>query len=111
MIAGIFMGYQPGSERNWIFTENKSFEDYQRDAMLRAAVERKLEIVGEALAQGLRHFPELKDQISHCGMIISFRNRLIHGYSTVSDALIWEVVQKDLPVLRAETEQLLHESE
>lgn len=94
-----------------LFTTGKTVENYRSDPMLRAAVERKLEIIGEALAQGIRHFPKLANQISHNAKIIAFRNRLIHGYATVSDGLVWEVVQNDLPVLRREAEMLLQEAD
>jgi len=78
--------------------------------MLRAAVERNFEIIGEALSQAVRHFPAVADRVTDEEQIISFRNRLIHGYATVSNALVWEIVQKKLPVLRMEVASLLGES-
>ncbi len=88
------------------FTRGKSLEQYSSDPMLRSAVERQLEIVGEAVAQGVRHFPQLAGQITNCEQIVAFRNRLIHGYSVVSDAVVWGVIQSDLPVLKREAEDL-----
>jgi uncharacterized protein with HEPN domain len=66
------------------FTEGKSFADYQGDAMLRAAVERQFEIIGEALAELARLDESLAAGISEYRRIIAFRNILIHGYAQVA---------------------------
>ena len=91
------------------FVTGKNENDYAQNAMLRAAVERKLEIIGEALQQAKRFFPEAVDRISDSQQVIALRNRLIHGYSTVSDSLIWEVLQEDLPILLQAAQTLLDE--
>ena len=90
------------------FIENKTADEYSSHPMLRAAVERKLEIIGEAISQALRYFPGIASSISHCKQVVALRNRLIHGYATVSDLLIWEIVQNDVRQLRQETEALLN---
>lgn len=77
--------------------------------MLRAAVERMLEIAGEALAQLAKMDAALAERISDHRRIIAFRNVLIHGYSGVDDRLVWDIVETKLPVLRAEVESLLGE--
>lgn len=79
------------------FAAGKSFEDYRNDPMLRSAVERQLEIIGEALSQALRLFPELEKRITGCRQIIGLRNRLIHGYSDISQGRIWRVIEEYLP--------------
>ena len=89
------------------FTAGKSFDDYTSDPMLRSAVERQFEIVGEALNQGMRTDSGLEKQISHARRIVAFRNRLIHGYATVADEVVWGVVESYLPTLRSEIDQLL----
>jgi uncharacterized protein with HEPN domain len=94
-----------------VFTQGKQLSDYQNDAMLRAAVERRLEVIGEALSQALRHYPEVINRISDHQQIIAFRNQLIHGYATVQDALVWDIVQTDLPALRQQAAHLLRELE
>ena len=81
------------------FVEGKCFEDYSSEAMLKSAVERQFEIIGEALRQMLAVEPELKNVISSHSDIISFRNRLIHGYAQVSDELVWGVIERNLPTL------------
>ena len=94
-----------------VFTRGKQLSDYQNDATLRAAVERNFEVIGEALAQALRFFPEIAGRITNEDEIIAFRNRLIHGYATVRDALVWDIVQTDLPRVRHEAAALLREPE
>ena len=47
--------------------------------------------------------------ISNSRKIVDVRNRIIHGYDSVSDAVIWGIVIKNLPVLQKEVEELLDE--
>src|SRR5208337_2981767 len=65
------------------FIRGRSFADYTSDAMLRSAVERQLEIVGEALAQLAKTDPATASQIDEYQRIIAFRNILIHGYAEI----------------------------
>jgi uncharacterized protein with HEPN domain len=91
------------------FTEGKSLSDYSADPLLRSAVERQFEIAGEALRQALRLEPDLTSAISHTKRIIAFRNRLIHGYDSIADDIVWGVLETDLPTLRNEAELLLRQ--
>jgi len=91
------------------FCEGKQLSDYEGDSMLRAAVERNFEIIGEALAQAQRFFPEIIGRVSSEQQIIAFRNRLIHGYATVRPALVWDIVQAHLPELQRQIAELLRE--
>ena len=75
------------------FTRAKRLHDSENDAMLRAAVERNFEVIGEALSQAVRFFPQVAGRVTDEQPIIAFRNRLIHGYATVRHALVWEIVQ------------------
>lgn len=88
------------------FTEGKCFEDYAKDAMLRAAVERQFEIIGEALAQLARLDESLAAQITEYRRIISFRNILIHGYAQVDARIVWDIVESRLPALRRDVTAL-----
>lgn len=94
-----------------VFTHGKQLSDYQNDALLRAAVERNFEVIGEALAQALRFFPEIAGRITNDQEIVAFRNRLIHGYATVRHAVVRDIVQTDLPQLRQQAADLLREAE
>ena len=89
------------------FVAGKSFREYTSDAMLRSAVERQFEVIGEALKQALQLDPSLSERITDTGRIIAFRNRLIHGYASVSGEVVWGVVEKNLPILLAEVTSLL----
>lgn len=91
------------------FTAGKDFSDYERDAMLRAAVERKFEIIGEALNQLAKIDEPTAGRISEYKRIIGFRNALIHGYANVINSLVWGTLETDLPVLCREVEEMLAE--
>ncbi|MGD1064242.1 MAG: HepT-like ribonuclease domain-containing protein [Terracidiphilus sp.] len=91
------------------FISGKDLNVYLRDEILRAAVERKFGIIGEALAQLLQHFPNYRDRITLPSEIVAFRNQIIHGYATVRDDIVWEIVQVYLPQLQEEVAKLLEE--
>ena len=93
------------------FTAGKDLEAYLRDDLLRAAVERKFGIVGEALSQLLRCFPRYRDRITLVSEIVAFRNQIVHGYTTVRDDMVWEIVQVYLPGLHREVAELLEEQD
>lgn len=89
------------------FTGGKEFSDYGENSMLRAAVERKFEIIGEALSKLSKLDPAIASQIGEHARIIAFRNILIHGYAEIDDRLVWDIVENKLPVLRREVDELL----
>ena len=88
------------------FTAGKGWADYQGDALLRSAVERQFEIIGEALNRLKRVDPGLLTRISDSGRIIGFRNMLAHGYDIISDEIVWDIVETRLPGLRQEIDDL-----
>lgn len=92
------------------FTSGRSFDDYLGDEMLRSAVERQFEIIGEALVALRRVDPDLAATIRDLPRIVAFRNVLIHGYATVDDRLVWSVVEGELPELLALFDRLLGEA-
>lgn len=69
------------------FTASKQFSDYRDNSMLRAAVERKFEIIGEALSKLTKADSAIASHISEHARIIAFRNILIHGYAEIDDQL------------------------
>ena len=83
----------------------KEFENYKNDLRTKRAVERNLEIVGEAMTRILKL--DIEIEITGSKKIVTLRNRIIHGYDTVSDEVIWGIVIKHLPVLKNEVEKLL----
>jgi uncharacterized protein with HEPN domain/predicted nucleotidyltransferase len=89
------------------FTAGKSYDDCLDDDMLRAAVERQFEILGEAFVNLRRVDAGLAAQLPDLPQIIGFRNVLIHGYDTINHRSVWDTVQDDLPQLSAMLTQLL----
>lgn len=91
-------------------TRSKALADYRQDALLRAAVERHFEIIGEAMGRLARDDPETAELIADYPRIIAFRNVLIHGYDLVDHAEVWNVVREHLPRLLKQVRGLLPES-
>lgn len=91
---------QRAADRIVRFCGGKQIDDYQSDELLRSAVERQFEIIGEALSQLGRHAPDVLAQIPDHARIIGFRNILIHGYATIDDRIVWGVIENHLRPLR-----------
>ena len=89
------------------FVAGMSYEDYREDRKTQAAVERKFEIIGEALNRLSRINPELLSQITNYRSIISFRNILANGYDSVEDRVVWGIVESDLDQLLRDVIRLL----
>ena len=85
----------------------KMFEIYQNDLRTKRAVERNIEIIGEAMNRILKIDSDVV--ISNSRKIVDVRNRIIHGYDSVSDDVIWGIVIRNLPILQKEVEELLKE--
>ncbi len=93
------------------FTVGQDFQDYSADAMLRSAVERQFEIIGEALNRLDKSDPATSAQISEKSQIVAFHNVLIHGYDKVDNQVVWNIVDQNLSTLHAEVLALLPEEE
>jgi uncharacterized protein with HEPN domain len=85
-----------------------SFSVYQNNKMLRRAVERELEIIGEAINRALKVQNDLP--IAHARRIVDTRNRIIHAYDSVNDTVIWSILIRHLPLLKKEIDDLLHKT-
>ncbi len=94
----------------FIASEAKDFSKYKKNLMLKRAVERNLEIIGEALNRILKQNPEIADQITKSKAIISLRNQVIHAYDNISDENIWAILIKHLPLLKEEINGLINQS-
>lgn len=92
------------------FTAGLDAESYAQNPLVQAAVERKFEIIGEALNQLSRVAPELAGKIPHLAQIIAFRNQLIHGYAVISHGTVWNIIQDALPELQKDIGNLLQVS-
>ncbi len=83
----------------------KTYENYKSDLKLRRAIERNLEILGEAMNRILKEDPLFV--IENSKRIIGLRNQIIHGYDSVSDENIWGIVVNHLPKLKIDIESLI----
>lgn len=87
-----------GAERN--------FFDYKQNKLLRRAVERELEIIGEAAGRILKLDSDVK--ITNARKIVDLRNWVIHGYDKIDDVIIWSVITRHLPLLKEQVDNLLN---
>jgi len=85
--------------------ETMDFNIYKSNKMLRRAVEREFEIIGEALNSLDKLDPNI--EISSKRQIIGMRNRVIHGYDKIDDEIIWGTIVRHIPVLKSEIANLL----
>src|SRR5215213_5345194 len=88
----------------------RELADYENDRLLRSAIERNFEIIGEALIRIERTDRPTTERISDYRQIIGLRNRLAHGYDATDHAIVWQTIQGSLPVLKGEVEGLLGEA-
>ncbi len=102
---------QQASDEILLFTLNKTFEDYENERILQAAVEREFEIIGEALTQIAHLFPLDVVRITHYKRFIGFRNILIHRYSTIADEIVWGTIELDLPTLKSQVILLMERTD
>ncbi len=92
-------------EINEFLPDKKDFFQFKKDLKTKRAIERNMEIIGEAANRILKQQPDIS--ITDIKKIIDTRNRIIHGYDSVSDDVIWSIVVKYLPKLQEEVIALL----
>ena len=85
--------------------EQKLFEKYENEPMLQDAVERNIEIIGEAINSLLKIEPEIG--ITNARRIVDARNKIIHGYDEIENTQIWAIIVNHLPILKKEVQQYL----
>lgn len=91
------------------FSTGRTIEDLLKDRGFRSAIERELQIVGEALTCLAKIAPEVARQVSESARIIRFRHILVHGYDILDNAVVWTVITEKLPILIKEVEVLLND--
>ncbi|MES1948581.1 hypothetical protein C84B14_14606 [Salinisphaera sp. C84B14] len=89
------------------FVVGQGYADYQESALLRSAVERQFEIIGEALNRLRQLDVELFARVRGGRQAIGLRNILIHGYASVDDAIVWATLEQDLPLMQVDLETLI----
>lgn len=83
----------------------KYYEHYKSNRQLKRAIERELEIIGEALNKAMKIDPKL--EIKNGRKIIQIRNIIAHAYDSVDDEIIWSIIINHLPKLKIEIENLM----
>jgi uncharacterized protein with HEPN domain len=89
------------------FVADRSWSNYRSDPMLRSAVERQFQIIGEALNRLSKVDPETAAEVPDLARIVAFRNVLVHGYAVIDDELVWEVATTRVAVLANTFDSLL----
>ena len=84
------------------------FEDFEKDILRQRAVERNVEIMGEAINQMLKNDKSIS--LNNSKAIISTRNRVIHGYDSVTPEFLWSLVIRHIPKLQHDVESLLKDN-
>jgi uncharacterized protein with HEPN domain/predicted nucleotidyltransferase len=105
--AAFLWDAQRAAERITSFAAGRTYDHYLDDDMLRAAVERQFEIIGEAFVGLRRVDPSLAAQLPDLPKVIAFRNVLIHGYATIDHQIVWDAIRDDLPRLLIALNQML----
>ncbi len=91
---------------NYFLDRPKIFEEYLKDVKTKRAVERNIEIFGEAISRILKR--DSKFELVNAQKIIGTRNRIAHGYDKISDDLIWSILINHLPKLKSEVQIFLN---
>jgi len=86
-----------------------TFKEYKSNLILKRAIERNLEIIGEAMNRIIKEDPDFP--IKEAFRIIGLRNQIIHAYDSISDENIWAIIINHLPRLKVEIDQLTREFE
>lgn len=81
------------------------FSEYKASKTKRRAVERELEIIGEAMNRLLKINADVT--LTYSRVAVDLRNRIIHAYDNINDTIIWKIIMKDIPLLQAEVKLLL----
>lgn len=92
---------------SFFIDEPKEFTHYQADIRTKRAIERNIEIIGEAMNRILKRDNNIV--ITNSRKLVDVRNRIIHGYDSVSDDIMWGIVTQYLPILQIEIEGLLED--
>jgi uncharacterized protein with HEPN domain len=94
-----------------LFIEGRGWPEYQADPMVRSAVERQFQIIGEALNRLSRVDATTAALILELPRIVAFRNVPVHGYAVIDNELVWQVASTRVPALVETLDRLLAQSE
>lgn len=89
-----------------LFTSGLACDAFESADLVRSAVERKFEIIGEALRQASQYFPGSVDSVPDLKDAVHQRNRIAHGYFDVDAKVLWDTIKNDLEPLVKEVSRL-----
>jgi len=89
------------------FTKDRTVDDYRDERAFRSAIERELQIIGEALMQLDDTRSDIAEQIPDYLNIIGFRHVLVHGYDALNPATVWNVIETKLALLKDQLQRIL----
>lgn len=90
--------------------KEKDFSHYHKNIMLKRAIERNLEIIGEAIHRIVKRDVSFENKIANAKSIIGLRNHVIHAYDNISDENIWSILIIHLPRLKSDISKLIDEN-
>jgi uncharacterized protein with HEPN domain len=90
-------------------TRGWSVSEYERTRLVRDAVERNFIIIGEALSRLTRIDPTMVQFLGNFPQMIAFRNVVVHGYEAIDDAIVWGIIQNEVPRLLSAARVMLDE--
>ena len=92
---------------SYFINEKMDFFEYKKNFMRKRAVERNLEIIGEAINRIIKTDSVIASKITDSNAIVGLRNQVIHAYDNISDETIWAILTNHLPKLKIEIDKLL----
>ena len=84
------------------FSQGLSFDAFVSDVLVRSAIERQLEILGEACQRLVQADADIRRRVPETGFAIGLRNKIIHGYDRIENAVVYDTLMHDLPVLEVQ---------
>jgi uncharacterized protein with HEPN domain len=87
------------ARRALTFVEGFDEAGYADNVLVRSAVERQLEVLGEACRRALDEAPSLRERIPDSALAVALRNRIIHDYDRLENAIVFDTVRRDLPLM------------
>lgn len=89
------------------FSSGLSFESFGSNVLVRSAIERQLEILGEACQRMVQSDPDIRRRLPEVAFAIGLRNKIIHGYDRIENAVVYDTLMQDLPALAERLDQEL----
>jgi len=90
----------------FLYENKKTFDSFRQNILLKRAIERNLEIIGEAVNRILSKDENIA--IENAKKIVGLRNHIIHSYDNISDEVVWAIVINHIPKLKNEIDKLLN---